>query len=275
MFFRLFQKKISKELQKIDGNISLIGSFDKTGKFHPFGLAVFLAGSPNKSQFILNSFKKCVEDSAYAPSILIAKKDEEIDNAFINVFGSLNKRIVLFVHMMDSLDLSLKYLFIFLVYSSLFIFFLFCYSDIQSARSLKHEISVLQKSASDVEFSLNVGEFIEKWRKHEELSQFIEYFQREWTQEYNRGWYTGYAPEIPHNLTSLIDMKNQLQTQITLAFVEPVVFLGKLRFFVLINPFVKYLHCSFLLLLFFKETIQTSLLTNKWFIPTESNATLN
>lgn len=226
----------------------MIGSFDKTGRFHPFGLAVFLAGSSNESQFTLNSLKKCVEDSAYAPSILIAKKDEEIDNAFINVFGSLSKRIVLFEHMMDSLDLKLKYLYIFLDYYSL-LNFLFCYSDIQSARSLKHEIFDLKNSVSDVEFSLKVSKFIEKWGKHEELSQFIEYFQREWTQEHNRGWYAGYAPEIPHNLPSLIDMKNQLQTQLTLAFVEPVVFLSKFRFFCFNYPFVKYLHCSF----FFKR----------------------
>ena len=83
--------------------VLIVGTTDKDKKFHPYGLAVCINEETDDFAFIFESLKVAINKISgfdYKPTTLVADASGAITAGFIKVFGSVEKRVNCWAHML-------------------------------------------------------------------------------------------------------------------------------------------------------------------------------
>ena len=189
---------------KIKGYPLIVGTTDRTKKFHPLGLAICLTETHEDFAFIFKSLKKTVQTVCnfdYRPTILIADGSAAITNGFKETFENLSHRVMCYAYVIRNIDKNMK-----LITNQL------------SRSKIKKDIDNMPLSANPDIFKESIRLFNIKWS---EESVFLEYFRIEWVDQLD-GWYEGYAIGIPSTNNGLEAVNLQVKSENTFGNRTPV-----------------------------------------------------
>lgn len=121
-------------------------------------------------------------------------------NAFEKVFGSNFKRIMCWAHAERAMKKKLLFI-----------------KDKELYEQLVKDLYSLQSSFSQSKFDIGYKLFREKWEKVEGMTKYFDdYFEDEWINSSNQGWFEGLAPGYPSTNNGLESTNNVIKTIHTL-----------------------------------------------------------
>ncbi|RNA03118.1 hypothetical protein BpHYR1_015331, partial [Brachionus plicatilis] len=161
------------------------GTVDIERHFHPVCVAICTRETEDDYEFVFNSLKKKYPN--FNPEFLLADGAHSITNGFEKVFGENYKRIMCWAHAERAMERHLKI-------------------DKDTKQKVLKDIFSLQLSFSDLKFKLGYKLLKEKWLINEPvkgIEEYFDYFEKEWINSSNFGWFEGLAPSYPSTNNAL------------------------------------------------------------------------
>ena len=185
--------------------VLIIGTSDADKVFHPFLIAICTNETQHDFHFVFNSLQiglKLIGKTKLANVSLLADAADAITNGFKATFypnTSSFKRGMCWFHMQKAVSNRLCIL-----------------DENQLEKLILIDINALQLTSSNRLFEAAVKLFVEKWKRHINVSinSFLEYFQDEWV-DHHCGWYEGYLPDGPSTNNGLEGTNGTIKTEHT------------------------------------------------------------
>lgn len=180
--------------------ILLLGTTDSDRRFHLIGMSVSTNEKTADFEFIFKTIKNATNDLLgyqLKPRYLVSDAAFSIKNAFANVFGHEDNKIMCWAHLRRAVVKKLpQYI-----------------RESKRQHEFVADLDKLQLSNSQEVFKRASELFIEKW---EEVSNdLMEYFVQEWLNQHPN-WYEGFATKIPSTNNALESFNNVIKTEQTL-----------------------------------------------------------
>uniref|UniRef100_A0A914UVY7 MULE transposase domain-containing protein n=1 Tax=Plectus sambesii TaxID=2011161 RepID=A0A914UVY7_9BILA len=191
--------------------VIVTGCTEKSGRFHPFCLAITTAETDTDFAFIFSTIKSLA--TSFNPSILVADCADAIANGFSSTFSNDFVRVNCWAPVHRNMQKQL------LTIRS---------EKLRSQFAL--DINTLQLAHTVNSFNKAVTLFAEKWDAigedssetvKRQIEQCLQHFVKEYCDRYP-GWFEGHAPGHPSHNNALKSMNNVIKTEYTMRSRLPV-----------------------------------------------------
>lgn len=169
--------------------------------FHAYTVSICSGETGDDFEFIFLAVKKQLKNIYnydYKPDILIADGAEAITNGFMGVFNyeSIDNftRVMCWAHVNRAVDTATKPI------------------DEEHKSKIRLDIYSMQESPSPEHFQLSFKLLKKKWSIGDPtIDVFLKYFENEWINSRNNGWYEGLSVNIPSTDNGLESINGKIK----------------------------------------------------------------
>lgn len=189
-----------------DYNYPIKGTTDLQKKFHPYTISICSFETGDDFHFIFMAAKKILKEINnydFKPDILIADGAEAITNGFMNAFDYKSiddfTRVMCWAHVLRAVDVKAKPI------------------EEKLRDQILLDIYAIQLSPSPEHFKIATDLFKKKWSARDStIDTFVNYFESEWVNSRNNGWYEGFSTNIPSTDNGLESTNGKIKLIYTL-----------------------------------------------------------